>query len=689
MFRVATDIGGTFTDIAWCEHDPSTGTVGAVHGWKTDTVPEDLTLGIMNAVAGANLSPAEIGFFAHGTTVVINTLTERTGAKTALITTRGFRDVLEIARGNRPDLFNFRFRKPPPFVPRYLRREVDERVNYKGEVVQPLEEAALIALLHELRREGVEAIAISFLHAYANPANEAAAMELIRRHWPEIPVVASHQTTLEWREYERTNTAVLSAYVMPRMERYLGGLEQQLARGGMNRPPFIMQSNGGVASVSLARRNPIAMIESGPASGVLGAAALAQAIGRPNVIALDIGGTTAKCSLIAEGRLRITTEYRIEADQFNPGYPIKSPVIDIVEIGTGGGSLAYFDEGGKLHVGPESAGANPGPVAYGRGGNRPTVTDAHVLTGRIDPTRILGREGRLDISPVQEVYAELGKAIGASADEMAHGVLRLADVTMENALKLVSLNRGYDPRDFSLIAFGGGGPLHGAELAAGLRIPDVIVPAHSAVFSAWGMLLTDVRRDFIQTSVARLDSVDPVDLARRFEDLEAKVRADIEADEALENTPVVFERAGDMRYYGQEHTVKIELPAGPIGEASLDDWSERFRTAHDRMYRVRLDVPVEIVNLHLVAFSLIAKPSLVPRTGTGAPLGVAEIGIRRVDFAEAGVHPARVYGRNKLEPQMRLDGPAIVEERGAVTLILPGQTAEVDQFENLIIRIGG
>jgi N-methylhydantoinase A len=688
MFRVATDIGGTFTDIAWCEHDPESGTVGAVCGWKTATVPENLTDGVMNAIAGAELSPSDIGFFAHGTTVVINTLTERKGAKAALVTTAGFRDVLEIARGNRPDLFNFCFRKPPPFLPRYLRREIDERTNYKGNIVRPVDEDALARIIEDFRREGVEAIAVSFLHAYANPANEMAALDTIRRLWPDCPVIASHQTTREWREYERTNTAVLSAYVMPRMQAYLGDLEGRLGGGGMNWRAFIMQSNGGVVSVAQARRNPIAMVESGPASGVLGASILARAIGRPNVIALDIGGTTAKCSLVADGRMRITTEYRIEASQFNPGYPIRLPVIDIVEIGTGGGSLAWFDEGGKLHVGPESAGAHPGPVVYGRGGDRPTLTDAHVLSGRIDAGHILGRDGGIDLTPVRRVYEDLGARIGASAGEMARGVLRLAEVDMENALKLVSINRGYDPREFSLVAFGGGGPLHAAALAAALRIPEVIVPAHSAVFSAWGMLLTDVRRDFIRTSPARLDTVDAAELDRRFAELAAEALSDVDGDDALEGAELLFERAADMRYRGQEHTVKVELPAGPIDAAALAEWSERFRAAHDRLYRVRLDVPVELVNLHLVALSIIAKPHLTPRAATGAPLENAATGRRSVDYGEMGRHGARVFRRDRLEPGMTFDGPAIVEERGAVTVVPPGHRVEIDPYDNLLIRTG-
>ncbi len=685
MIRVATDIGGTFTDIVYYEHDEKTDAVSPVASWKCDTVPEDLTAGVMTAIAEVDLSPKEIGFFAHGTTVVINTIAERTGAKTGLITTTGFRDVLEIARGNRPDLFNFRFRKPPPFVPRYLRLEVDERTNHRGRVVRPLDADALAGLVAFFQGEGVEALAVSFLHAYANPANEVAALDALKQLWPEVPVVASHQTTREWREYERTNTAVLSAYVSPVADRYLSTLESRLQADGMNRPPYIMQSNGGVTTVPVARANPIAILESGPASGVLGAAALAQAMGRPNVIALDIGGTTAKCSLIEGGKPLITTDYHVESNRENPGYPVKTPVIDIVEIGTGGGSIAWIDEGGRLFVGPRSAGANPGPVVYGRGGIEATVTDAHVLTGRIDGGNVLGREGGADVEAVRRVYAELGAQVGVTADEMAHGVLRIADVNMENALKLVSINRGHDPRDFALVVYGGGGPLHGATLAAALNVPEVIIPANAAVFSAWGMLQTDLRRDYIQTGTARLDDADPKHLEGAIEALEAEARDGFSAEET-DGGGHVLERAADMRYRGQEHTVKVSLPGGPVDAPAIAEWVDRFRDAHDRLYRIRLEVPVELVNFHLTAYRMIAKPPITQRTAKTVPLDEARIGRRRVDFGEAGVHETPIYERARLHPGMTLEGPAVAEEQGTGVLIWPGQRAEIDGFDNVIIR---
>ena len=642
----------------------------------------------MDAFHGAGLSARQIGYFAHGTTVVINTLTERKGAKTGLITTRGFRDVLEIARGNRPDLFNFRFRKPPPFVPRYLRREVDERTTYKGVVQTPLDPAPIGEILDAFKADGVAAVAVSFLHAYANPANEIAAVEAVRNHWPGVPVVASHQTTREWREYERTNTAVLSAYVAPVANRYLTNLEERLQKDGMNAPPYIMQSNGGVSTVHQARENPITIVESGPASGVLGAAALAQAMGRDNVIAVDIGGTTAKCSLIEQGKPVITTDYHIEERPDWPGYPIKTPVVDIVEIGTGGGSLAWFDAGGKLHVGPRSAGANPGPVAYGRGGTLPTVTDAQVVTGRIDARKVLGRDNSADMEAVRAVFSKLGEAIGVGADEMAHGVLRIAEVNMENALKLVSINRGRDPREFSLVAFGGGGPLHAAALATALHVPEVIIPANAAVFSAWGMLQTDLRRDYVQTGAKRLDLVAPAELGAAFEDLEKIAQNDFTREE-VDADRLVFERAADMRYKGQEHTVRVPLPSGAVDAEAMSEWIARFRDLHERLYHIRLEVPAEVVNFHLAVFGLISKPALEGRPEVGGDAEVARTDRRRIDFGDDGIHDAPVYDRAMLLPGMTLEGPAVAEEMGTVVVIRPGQTAAIDGFDNIVIRIGG
>src|SRR5579863_2594939 len=390
--RAASDVGGTFTDLVYYDVDPLTGRCGTVRTAKVDTTPPDFEKGVMKSLEKSGVRASEMEFFAHGATVVINAITERRGVRVGLITTQGFRDVPEIARGNRPDLFNFHFRKPPPFVERHLRAEIRERTNYKGEIELSADEEAIPAILERFRAAGVEAIAICFLHAYRNPANEVAVMRRIRDLWPKMSVLASHELSREWREYERTSTTVLSAYVHPIAKRYIESLESELRRGGCVHAPYMMLSNGGIATVGMAKANPIAMVESGPASGIYAAAHLGHLSGERNLIVLDIGGTTAKCTLIEDGEVRITTDYFVERTRRTPGYPIQTPVSEIVEIGNGGGSIAWVDQGGKLHVGPQSAGAVPGPVAYGRGGREATTTDANLLLGRIDPKSFAGGE---------------------------------------------------------------------------------------------------------------------------------------------------------------------------------------------------------------------------------------------------------------------------------------------------------
>ena len=483
--RVATDVGGTFTDLAYFETDIESGEQ-RVRTAKVDTTPPDFERGVLELLHKAEVPFSDIGFLAHGTTVIINAITERKGAKTGLITSEGFRDVLEIARGDRPNFFNLTYVKPPPFVPRYLRREVPGRMNYRGEELVPVDLAGLKDIVEAFRAESVEAIAICLLHSYANEAHEVAVLEKVRALAPEISVVASHQITRQWREYERTNTAVLSAYVQPTADRYLTNLNSSLEEGGFDGSLYIMQSNCGIDTVDSTRQTPITMIESGPASGVWGAAELGRLLDEPNVLALDIGGTTAKCSLIEGGHAKVISDYWIERNQENSGYPILAPVVDIVEIGNGGGSIAWVDHLGKLHVGPQSAGANPGPVSYGRGGSEPTTTDANLALGRINPEYFCGGAVTADMEAVNGALDQLAGVLEVSRDEAARGIVRIANHNMINALKLVSLNRGHDPRDFTLVTFGGGGGMHANALAKELQIENVIIPAESAVFFGLG-----------------------------------------------------------------------------------------------------------------------------------------------------------------------------------------------------------
>lgn len=684
--RVATDVGGTFTDLVAYDVDPS-GRISSLRVQKTDTTYPNFDQGVLDAIRKASLNPAEFQFFAHGTTIVINALLSRKGARTALITTRGFRDVLEIGRGNRPDLFNFMFEKPRPFVSRELRREVGERASYRGECLKALDPAELDPIVADFKAAGVEAVAICFLHAYVAPQNERIALQRVKELWPEVSVVASHQITREWREYERTSTTALTAYVHPAANRYVRRLETRLKETGFRGSPYIMQSNGGIETVAGTAENPIAMVESGPASGVLGAAALGELIGEHKIIALDIGGTTAKCSLVENGKTRVTTDYRIEWTRTNPGYPIRTAVIELVEIGNGGGSIAWLDAGGRLHVGPESAGASPGPAAYGRGGQRPTTTDANLVTGRINPKNFLGGEITPDMPSVERAFQPLIEKLGGTMQDVARGIIRIANGNMVNALKLVSLNKGYDPREFTLIAYGGGGAMHAVALAEELRMPKVVIPMNSSVFSAWGMLMSDLRRDYLRTQVVELSAAATGTIANLFANMAEEARERFAADPLAGKLPVRLKRFADMRYAGQEHTVKVELADGPVDAAGVQRLSDRFHETHHREYTFRLNNPVEIVNFHLVAYGEVVRHEPQKLASTGRAVTAAITGKRRVDYDEHGVHEAVIYDRDQLEPGMQFSGPCIVEEQAATLVVPPGKPVEVDRYGNLHVRI--
>ena len=682
LMRVATDVGGTFTDIVSYRLGPDGELTGEIDAHKTDTTNPDFERGVLDAIAKLKIDPKSIAFFAHGTTVVINALLSRRGVRVGLITTRGFRDVLEIGRGNRPDLFNYAFEKPPPFVPRYLRCEVTERLDFRGEAVEPIDLSEIGPIVERFREHGVEAVAICFLHSYLNPDHEARAVAEVRKLWPGVSVIASSDVTREWREYERTSTTVLSAYVHPIARRYLDRLTSELKLRGISAAPYVMQSNGGIQTASAAAANPISMVESGPASGMLGASVVGRQIGELNVIALDIGGTTAKCALVRGGVPRITTDYRIEWTRRNPGYPIRTPVIDLVEIGNGGGSIAWLDSGGRLHVGPQSAGAFPGPAAYGRGGTEPTTTDANLLLGRIDPSLFSGGEIKPDLAAVEAAFKPIAERMQSSTEALARGIVRIANANMVGALKLVSLNRGFDPRDFTLVAFGGGGGMHAAFLAAEIGIRKVVLPTYGAVFSALAMLMTDLRRDHIRTRIVPLSALYFSAIRDVLWELEREALRELERD-GVSADRRVLQRQADLRYRGQEHAVKLDLPDEPDPDAFVAQTRERFHAAHERAYRFRLDYPVEIVNFQVVGFGLVPKAELPRLKPTGATLNDARTGSRTIDFDPWGVHQAAVYDRSALSPGMKILGPAVIQEPSSTVPVPPGATVDVDDFGNL------
>jgi N-methylhydantoinase A len=652
---------------------------------KTSTTPDRFEEGVMTAIEEADLDG--VRFLAHGTTVIINALTERKGAVTTLLTTRGFRDVLEIQRANRPDLYNLAYSKPKPFVLRRLRLEVTERMNYKGEVLTPLVEEDVRAAVAEARRQGAEAVAICFLHSYANPEHEQRAAEIVQEEWPEVAVSVSHELTSEWREFQRTSTAVLDAYVKPRAWSYLGALAGRLDEVGVERRArYAMQSNGGVSTFELAGRTPINLVESGPVGGVIGAVAIGELIGEQNLITLDIGGTTAKSSLIERGSVRLTSDYHIERTPTFAGYPIRVPVADIVEIGAGGGSIAWIDPAGALRVGPQSAGADPGPACYGLGGQEPTVTDANVVAGCINPGYFLGGRIRLDVERAREALAGIARSLGVSAEEAALGVIRLANANMIHLLKLVSVRRGRDPREFAMVAFGGGGSMHAMALAQEMRVPRVIVPPAPGHFSAWGMLMSDLRHDSVQTRFVRSEQAEPVELTGIWRELEEQMRETF-AEEGVSPEEVGFARSADMRYAGQEHTVNVPIPVGDLDERLKADIEDKFHELHEQLYTFRQDSPIEFVNFRLTGFSAVRKPEL-RRIGTNGDARDALKGTRDVDFDEFGRHETRIYERERLGAGAELEGPAVVEEPAASTVVSPGQRLRVDEFGNLIVETG-
>lgn len=678
--RIATDIGGTFTDIVYLTDD------GEIRVNKAHTTPPNFEKGVLDVIEKCDIPADGVENLVHGTTIVINALTERKGAKTGLITTKGFRDILEIGRGNRPDLFNFRFKKPVPFVPRRLRLEVEERTDYRGNELVPLNREDVKRCLEAFRREGVTAVAVVYLHSYVNPAHEQETVRLIRELWPQVSVTASYEISREWREYERTNTTVLNSYVKPVAAAYINNLYRELNGIGLSCPKYIMQSNGGTTTFAKAKETPINMVESGPVAGIYGAAMLGKILGEDKVIGFDIGGTTAKCSLIDGGEVKTTTEYKIEQTAVFPGYPIKIPVVDIVEVGNGGGSIAWVDETGSLRVGPQSAGALPGPVAYGKGGTQPTTTDANLAVGRLSAKNF---DMQVDLGRVRRSIREtVGKPFGLSDEDAALGIIRVANSNMLNALKLVSVRKGYDPREFTLIAFGGGGPMHAAALAKELDIKKVIIPIAASVFSAWGMLMTDLRSDEIRTFYQRLDHPDYGAINAQWNLLEEKAVAE-NAEKGVKRENVSFIHYLDMRYLGQEHTVKVKVPDEPLTPENLGAFLEAFHREHEKNFSFRLDDSVvEIVNFHLASFGKMEKTPLKELGKLPYTLEEAQKETRPVVFEDAGTLSTPVYDAGKLSAGMEIAGPAIVEEKSSSTLVYPGMKLTVDRFGDFVIDTG-
>ncbi|RIK43210.1 MAG: methylhydantoinase, partial [Chloroflexi bacterium] len=600
--RIGVDTGGTFTDVSLVDAS------GAIHVYKLPSTPDDpseaIASGVLAILAEHSASPESVTFLGHGTTVATNALLERRGAPTGVITTAGFRDLLELARQRRPHLYDLQADKPAPLAPRRLRYEVLERLLHDGTVATPLDEEAVRAAVHELREHGVQAIAVCFLYSYLYPEHERRVGEIVREEFPQAYLSLSHRVLAEFREYERLSTTTVNAYVGPTMSRYVQRLRERVRAAGAPVDPVITQSNGGVISLDVAAETPVRTVLSGPAAGVTGALHVAELAGFANVITFDMGGTSTDVSLVQQGRAGMRMELEVD------GLPVRTPMIDINTVGAGGGSVAWIDSGGHLKVGPRSAGAVPGPAAYGRGGSEATVTDANVALGILSREALLGGRMAVDAGAADAAVAELAQRLHLPPVELAQGILAIVTANMARAIRVISVERGHDPRDFTLLAFGGAGPLHAARLARELDIPRVLVPTAPGILCALGLLVADPRVDFSRTRVlpatpSSLPSAEAILTA-----LEAEAASWLDREDAAPDARRL-RRLADMRYAGQNYELTLELPPGSLDNAALDATLNTFHAAHDQAYGFASPgEPVQFVTFRLEASAIVPKAAL-------------------------------------------------------------------------------
>ncbi|MBB5222785.1 N-methylhydantoinase A [Amaricoccus macauensis] len=679
-WRIGVDSGGTFCDV--CLFDDET---GRLEIWKVSSTPDDpsrgIAAGVEEGLATVGAKAADVSFLGHGTTVATNALIELKGVKTGLIVTDGFRDLLEIGRQKRPSLYDMTADKPEVLVSRDLRIEVPERLRADGSVEAPLDEAAVRAAIRRLNDAEVKAIAVCFIYGFLNTVHEARVVELIREEFPGVFVSVSHEVAPEFREYERMSTAVVNGYLGPVMQRYIDRLQQRLHDLGLGATPQLTQSNGGVIGFETAARLPVRTVLSGPSTGVVAAQAIGRMAGFPNLITFDVGGTSSDVALLQDGVCKLTGEASVH------GYPIKAPMLDIHTVGAGGGSIAYVDSGGLLKVGPRSAGADPGPVCYGRGNTEATVTDANVVLQTLNPVEILGGRMKVRRDLAVEAVQRLADKLGLGLMETAQGILSVLNANMAKAIRVISVQRGHDPRDYALMAFGGAGPLHAARLARELDVARVIVPRTPGTLCALGLLLTDLRADFAVSRLMALapEALDGVRVGFRSLELQA---AEWFESESIGVERQVVSRTVDMRYAGQNYELSVPMPAGEIETASFEALAEGFAAAHmQRFGFIAEGETVQIVTLRVEAAGLVSKAEFNRLPDAGADASAARIGAREVWMPEVGgFTECVVYSRDGLKPGNRIDGPAIVEQMDTTTVILPDMQATVDPYLNLVLE---
>jgi len=668
---VGVDIGGTFTDVVLYDVDAE-----AYHNAKVLSTPNNYSEGITRGIEEVARNYEAISFLVHGTTAGLNAILERRGVNTALLTTKGFKDVYEIGRANRPDMYNLFFQKPTPLVPRASIYEVDERILEDGTVDVPLSKEGMSDVIKNLKDNGYDSIAVCFLHAYANPEHENKVREILENELPGVSISLSSEVAREWREYERTSTVAMNAYVAPVVEKYLNTLEKTLKEKGFKNTLHIMQSNGGLMTSTAAKKQAVHSLMSGPVGGTIGSRALCEQLGENNLILVDMGGTSFDFSLIIEGGIDLATEATLE------GFPLLSTMANIYSIGAGGGSVAWIEAGG-LRVGPKSAGADPGPVCYNLGGQELTVTDANLILGRIDQDNFLGGKMQLDREKTNDISEHVAQELSLDRDSLAEGIIKIIDAKMANGIRSITVGKGIDPRDFALVAYGGAGPMHCVALAEELGINKVVIPKSPGTFSAWGMLHTDIQHDLVQTLFGKVSKVNPEEVENTFRELENDGRKVLE-DEGIPEERMLFYRTADIRYVGQEYFLNISVPE-KIDEDAMITIPDMFHGAYKQRYgHSNPDEDIEFVNLRIQAVGQMEKEMVEIVDAKAERIEMPIEKHRQVCF-KGEWYNAAIVQRKDLIPGHYLVGPAIIEEQSCTTVIPPCYEASVDDYSNIII----
>lgn len=672
--RLAVDVGGTFTDVVL--HDPEQGQLAFA---KVPTTPQQPAVGVLDGVTAAGIPLSEISYFAHGATLGLNALLTRTGARTGIVTTAGFRDVYLLGRTDRPVSYDFKYRKPQSLVPREWIFEVPERLDYRGQIILPLDMREAHAVARRIAEIGLEAVAVCFLHSYVNDVHEVAMAEVLRSLCPGVDVTTSHSLSREYREYERTSTTVLDAYIRPVMRQYVTELEHRLDQEGFTGNFFIIRSGGGAMTASRAKEKPVELILSGPAGGVMGAAEVSRITGRPNLIGVDMGGTSLDASLVVNGE-----PLRRHETVFQ-GLPITVPSLHIDTIGAGGSSVLWLDEGGHLQVGPDSAGADPGPAAYARGGTVPTLTDAALICGYVGPEVPLAGSLALREDLARDALSKCAAGLGMSVEDTAIGALRIAETKMVGAIRGITVELGYTPSDFGLLAFGGAGGLVACDVARELQIEHVIIPPGAGAFSAFGMLMADVKVDLAQTRVGLLTELSPEDLEAAFRDMEVQALGTLAGD-GFSSTQCQVMRGADLRYSGQEHSVLVPIEP-PISPTRLEQVAAAFNSIHEARYGHSLSDPIELVALRVAGTAAIDRPAL-PKLQRQPHAEPSPLGARNVLTGRGEHRRYLLFRRESLAAGDQVVGPAVISELTGTTVLHHGDVAEVGDFGELTIAIG-